>query len=230
MEIVVAVLCLGVVAALVIGLLIWGLMVGIRRARERYQAKVSALYHWARSQRWSYHAEAPALVHRFQGQPFGRGSSRRALHVLSGVHRGREIVAFEYKFTVSNGDNNSTTYTYLVVATPTPAPRPHLQVGLEGAGSKLLSVFGARDLQLESEEFNRVFRISTGNDRFAYDVLHPRMMEWLLADQRSRLVPFRFEASDLVCWSRTEMNPQQAVWMADYLMDLAERVPAYVWK
>ncbi|MGH3647042.1 MAG: hypothetical protein ACRDTM_07690 [Micromonosporaceae bacterium] len=213
----------------VIGLAIGGAIVGMRRAREREAKKTAALYAWAQSQGWKYLSEAPTLTGRFQGEPFGAGYERRALHVLSGVHRGREIVAFEYRHTVKQG-KSSTTYTHLVVATPTPSPRPWLQVGQEGAGSKLLALFGARDLQLESEEFNRVFRISTGSDRFAYDVLHPRMMEWLLADQRSRQVPFRFEASDLMCWSRTEMNPHHVIWMANYLMDLAERVPDFVWR
>ncbi len=213
-----------------IGLLVWLVVVMHRRAREREAAKASGLWQWAREQGWAYHPEMWSLTRRFRGEPFGRGSGRRAIHVLTGKHRGRDLVAFEYYFTVSSGENSSTTYRYLVVATPTPSPRPYLQVGLEGAGSKLLALFGARDLQLESEEFNRVFRISTGDKRFAYDVLHPRMMEWLLADQRSRGLPFRFEGTDLVCWTLTEMHPYHVLGMADYLMDLAERVPAFVWR
>jgi len=48
---------------------------------------------------------------------------------------------------------------------------------------------------LESEEFNRAFKIKTAQNKFAYDVLHPRMMEWMLADQRAIRFPFRFERS-----------------------------------
>ncbi len=223
------VVCIAV-PVILLGLLIWLAVHMVRRAQERERAKTHALYGWACAQGWTYHNERRELTSRFKGAPFGRGTSRRATHVLNGRHRGREVLAFEYRFTVESGENNRRTYRYLVVATPTPAPRPWLQVGLEGAGSRLLEIFGARDLQLESEEFNRTFRISTGNDRFAYDVLHPRMMEWLLADQRSRRVPFRFESSDLICWSRTELNPDHVVWMADYLMDVADRVPSHVWK
>jgi hypothetical protein len=41
------------------------------------------------------------------------------------------------------------------------------------------------DLQLESPEFNRLFRVDCADDRYASAVLHPRMMEWMLAAVRS---------------------------------------------
>ena len=219
----------GLMAAAMFGLFVWGIVVAVRRARARERQKTAYLWDWARRNGWTYVTSDPSLTRRFQGRPFGQGTNRRALHVLAGVHRGRQMIAFEYFYTVSNGEN-STTHRRLIAAIPTPSPRPYLELTLEGAGSKLLELVGVRDLQLESEEFNRVFRIRTGSDRFAYDVLHPRMMEWLLADQRSRTVPFRFEGNALLCWSGGEMNPQHVTWMADYLADVADRVPGYVWR
>ena len=208
---------------------IWLVVVAVRRAGERARQKTAYLWDWARRRGWTYVTDDPSLTRRFQGRPFGIGSNRRALHVLAGVHRGRHMIAFEYYYTTSNGDSQ-TTHQCLVAAIPTPSPRPYLELTLESAGTKLLELVGVRDLQLESEEFNRVFRIRTGDDRFAYDVLHPRMMEWLLSDQRSRTVPFRFEGNALLCWSGGEMNPGYVIWMADYLADVADRVPEYVWR
>lgn len=77
----------------------------------------------------------------------------------------------------------------------------------EDLGRKLLGLVGVRDLQLESEDFNKKFHIRTENDRFAYDILHPRMMEWMLADQRALSSPFRFERGDLVTWTEGRFDP-----------------------
>ncbi|MEZ5191462.1 MAG: DUF3137 domain-containing protein [Nocardioides sp.] len=37
------------------------------------------------------------------------------------------------------------------------------------------------DIELESEDFNRAFTVTCSDRKFASDVLHPRMMEFLLA-------------------------------------------------
>ncbi|MGH3736726.1 MAG: hypothetical protein ACRDT6_14110 [Micromonosporaceae bacterium] len=224
MELLPIFVCLGLVA--VVGLGVWGGVWAYRRERERARQKTNSLYHWAVARGWTYQAEDSALIWRFRGEPFGNRNAR-ALHVLSGRHRGRDVLAFEFTFTTGSG-GNSTTYTYL--ATPTRAPRPWLQVGLENSSTRLAAMLGFDDLQLESEEFNRIFFITAGDKKFAYDVLHPRMMRWLLDDERSRRVPFRFEGSHLLCWSLTENHPGYVIWMADYLMDVADRVPSYVWR
>lgn len=117
-----------------------------------------------------------------------------------------------------------------VVALSTPAPRPTLEVGREGLGRKLLGFVGVRDLQLESEEFNKTFLIRTEDDKFAYDVLHPRMMEWMLSDERALRTSFRFERGDLLTWDREKIDLPKVQWMLDYLCDVLDRVPGFVWK
>jgi hypothetical protein len=95
----------------------------------------------------------------------------------------------------------------------------------------MLGFVGVRDLQLESDEFNKAFLISTDNDRFAYDILHPRMMQWMLADQRAMSsLPFRFEGGNLVTWMEGTMDPQRVMYLLDYVCDILDRVPSFVWK
>lgn len=36
-------------------------------------------------------------------------------------------------------------------------------------------------VRFESEDFNRAFTVRAPDERFAYDVIHPQTMEWLLA-------------------------------------------------
>jgi hypothetical protein len=110
-----------------------------------------------------------------------------------------------------------------------PVERPTLTVGKEMWYSKF-------DLDLESEEFNRTFKVKVKRDdaKFAYDVLHPRMMEHLLADGRATDLgwPFRFERGDLYTWEEWPGDLDMAMVMhkADYLIDILQRVPEFVWK
>ena len=58
---------------------------------------------------------------------------------------------------------------------------PDLLIRPEGLFDKIKGAFGFDDIDFESEEFSRRFHVKSSDRRFAYDVLHPRMMEFLLA-------------------------------------------------
>ena len=66
-------------------------------------------------------------------------------------------------------------------------PAPTLLVRPEGLFDKLKGAIGFDDIDFESEEFSRKFYVQSSDKRFAYDVLHPRMMEFLLKEQPDAL-------------------------------------------
>jgi len=202
-------------------------------SRYLHRKRVAELTSWAHTNGWAYAEDAGELVDRFVGAPFGLGFGRKASHLLRTTMGGRPVVAFEYQYKERQGsgkDERTVTYTFEIVATTTPASRPTLQITQEHLGTRLLNAVGLDDLQLESEEFNRTFRVSSDDAKFAYDVLHPRTMEWMLADTRARELPVRFERSDILTWDSGRLNPQRAAWAATYLLDLVDRVPQFVWK
>jgi hypothetical protein len=200
---------------------------------QLHKRKVAAFMAFAAQRGWHYRERDDSLASRYAGTPFGRGFGQQAKHVLVGAHRGRELVAFEYSYKESEGsgkNKRTVTYQNTVVALNTPAPRPTLEVSREGIGRRLLGMVGIRDLQLESEDFNKSFHIRTDDDKFAYDVLHPRTMEWMLGDERCRDLPFRFERADLLTWRAGTIDLAVLGWMLDYLCDVLDRVPSFVWK
>jgi len=200
---------------------------------QAHKKKVAAFTALATERGWRYTERDRGLANRFTGTPFGEGHGRDARHVLRGSFRDREVLAFEYSYketTGSGNDRRTETYHHTVVSIGLPAPKPTLQVNREGLGRKLLGFVGVRDLQLESEEFNKTFHIRAEDDKFAYDVLHPRMMEWMLADQRAMSIPFRFERGDLVTWNEGKIDVSEVDWMLNYVCDVLERVPPFVWK
>jgi len=123
-----------------------------------------------------------------QFEIFRRGHSRVAKNTLTGTvelfERACRLVMgdFRYKVTSGSGKNRSTTtynFSYLIVHPPWQTPP--LLIRPEGVWDKLKGAFGFDDIDFESDEFSRKFYVQSSDRKFAYDVLHPRMMELLLA-------------------------------------------------
>ncbi len=139
---------------------------------------------------------------------FQRGSDRYAYNTLSGtidlfgdqLGGPCELVCgdFHYEEESGSGDDRSTTnydFSYLIVHPPWSTPS--LLIRREGFFDKLKGALGFEDIDFESEEFSRTFYVSSSDKRFAYDVLHPRMMEFLLAERPPTLTL----ADDALCVS-----------------------------
>lgn len=120
---------------------------------------------------------------------FRRGHSRRAFNTMRGSVSidGRDCPVkagdFLYKITRSNGKSTSTTtyrFSYLILHLPF-AHVPDLLIRPENFLDKIAGAIGFDDIDFESEEFSRKFHVASKDKRFAYDVITPAMMEFLLA-------------------------------------------------
>jgi hypothetical protein len=60
---------------------------------------------------------------------------------------------------------------------------PTLFIRREGIFDALSRAFGFDDIDFESVEFSKRFYVKSSDKRFAYDVIHPPVMEYLLASQ-----------------------------------------------
>jgi len=122
-----------------------------------------------------------------QFEVFSRGHSRSAYNTLSGSIQTLEADCpvtmgdFTYKVTTGSGKNRRTqTYRFSYVIVRMPFLVPELLIRPEGVFDKLAGVLGFDDIDFESVEFSRRFYVKSSNKRFAYDVIDPRMMEFLL--------------------------------------------------
>ena len=125
-----------------------------------------------------------------QFEIFRRGHSRVARNTLSGslqlFEQDCRLLAgdFRYKVTSGTGKNRrTTTYRFSYLIAHPPWQTPALLIRPEGVFDKIKGVFGFDDIDFESAEFSRKFYVKSSDKRFAYDVLHPRMMEFLLAER-----------------------------------------------
>jgi len=119
---------------------------------------------------------------------FRQGHSRAAYNTIRGQHAvgGRpfplKMGDFTYKVTTSNGKSTSTTtynLSYLILHLP--FTTPDLLIRKEHMLDKIAGALGFDDIDFESEAFSRKFHVKCKDRKFAYAVIHPPVMEYLMA-------------------------------------------------
>lgn len=140
------------------------------------------------------------------------GSNRYAFNTLTGQCQSHNVVVFDYHYethsTDSKGRRQTHHHYFSCFILHMPASFPELVIAKEGFLSKIAQAVGYDDIDFESHEFSRRFCVRSSNKKFAYDVCHARMMEYLLANDdltieiegdvmaitfNSRLAPERIE-------------------------------------
>ncbi len=120
---------------------------------------------------------------------FSRGHSRSAFNTMTGaIESGAHRIPFQmgdYRYTITRSTGKSTssqTYraSYIVVTVPFPGV-PDLMIRPEGVLDSMAAALGFDDIDFEDAEFSRMFMVKCTDRRFAYDLCHPRMIEFLKA-------------------------------------------------
>jgi hypothetical protein len=210
-----------VVVVVIIGLL------AVYSYRQQQQ-RLAELLSLAERLRWHFSSEYDySYDDRFsQFSIFCQGSARYAYNTLAGgIRIGQEtwparMGDFHYQTTSTNGKQTQTHhhhFSYLLIDLPYPAV-PDLRIRREGIFDALASAFGFDDIDFESAEFSKRFSVKSSNKRFAYDVIDPRMMEFLLSED-----PPAIQIDEGCCclsdgastWSAAEFE-QRAAWAVKF--------------
>ena len=83
---------------------------------------------------------------------------------------------------------------------------PRSELIPDGPGATLAKAAGGADIQFESEDFNRAWRVRADDRKFAHGLVNPQVMERLLRDD-ARGLSLRIEGSDILCWTPGEHGP-----------------------
>lgn len=192
-----------------------------RRRRLRFQAVAAQLG-------LEYHPVDPFDTVHLPFDGFDRGHSERVENVLVGRGPGgREVRAFDYRYTTGSG-KNQTTHLLTGVLTATGADAwPHLRLAPENFFTRAGDSLGFRDLELESEEFNRAYEVRGDDRRFATAFLDPQMMQHLLAAGIADAVEVR---GPWILHLYPRRDPEQLVATVQHATALLERIPPLVWE
>jgi hypothetical protein len=191
-----------------------------KKRREAAQA-------FARERGWTYTAKVPGLTQRWQSAPFARGHSRRAFNVLTGAFQDMPVVSFAYQYTTGSGKNQTTHY-FHVVALSLPARLPWLRLSADGAGASVAKFFGGQDIRFESKAFNDAWRVQSADQKFAYDFIHPRMMDRLMApDAVGRTLTV--EDADIVLTVAGRQALEAIDGYVNLLYGVYQQIPRHLW-
>jgi hypothetical protein len=206
------------VAALAAMMLVVGTWLGAKRRKE--------LATWAAQHGMSHRAEKDrGFEERFPGLAcLRRGHSRYAQNVMEGQWDGRRALAFDYRYITGHGKDQSThRFSAAIVASDVPL-RP-LGIRPEGILDRVTEFFGVDDIDFESAEFSRAFHVTSGDKRWAYDVIHQRTMEFLLAAPRFSI---QFDERHVIAWRNRRFRPETFAEALDLIGGMLERLPEYV--
>lgn len=146
-----------------------------------------------------------------------------ALNVMQGRWGGRAVLAFDYCYPAFQRSRR--TCDFSAVIAPSDAALQQLFIRPKRFSDTTSDIFGVGDIEFESAEFNRKFCVRAAGKRWAYDVIHPRMMEFLLA---APLFTIQLGAGGVICYRDTLFRPadfEDACRLACGIMD---RLPPYV--
>jgi hypothetical protein len=171
---------------------------------------------------WTWSAQDARWVEAFAGEPFGRGTGRRARGVLSGRSGDRELVALDYTCTTAaSGSDPGQVHRYAVLALRLPAPLQRVELV-----PRRLPASVGRGLELESEAFTARYRLTADDPRLASDVLPARTLQ-LLLDRRPLAV--RLQGRWAVSWAPGRLTVAALLVRLETLDALLDGVPRWVW-
>jgi hypothetical protein len=189
---------------------------------------------WAARKGWSYTERDDRWVDSFSGPPFGQGHNKKAQNVVTGTAYERPFVAFDYVYytteTTSTGKTTSTrqvAHPYGIAAVDTGEAMPALDVSPEGMFGRLIGRLTGTDIELESEDFNRMFTVQCPDRKFASDVLHPMMMQFLMQHPGTS---FRFDGRYAVSAEEGQVAIESIESRLAFLDEVLDRVPEFVWQ
>lgn len=154
-----------------------------------------------------------------------RGHSRRCGCLVRGELDGRPLALFDYQYVTGHGKNR-TTHRYAVAIVDLPFPVRPLRIRPEHAFDKVGEFLGADDIDFESAEFSARFHVSSDDRKWAYDVIHARMMEFMLTAPSG--FALEMGSHEIAVFKRGQARPADYEAAIGLIEGFRERIPDYI--
>lgn len=212
--------------AMVAGAIWWGFY-RYRQAQKRRAANVA----YAAQRGWHYMQRDPRLTTFAHTAPYGLGRRPSAFEIATGEHRGRWFAIYTYRYwttsTSSKGGTRSTPHDHTIVAIAAPGSAPVVRLTPEHMGSRIDVALGGVDIEVESREFNRRWRVWTRDERVAHAMLAPHVIDMLLGTEwlGDSIV---FEPGRAFIYRTGSATFESSARALDELCDLVDTIPGFV--
>ncbi len=112
------------------------------------------------------------------------GSNRYAYNRLTGKVEGQTVNIFDYHYETysrdSKGRRRTDHHHFSIFTLSLPAAFPELNIEREGFFSKIGQALGFDDIDFESLEFSKRYKVKSRDKKFAYDFCNAQMIDYLL--------------------------------------------------
>ena len=139
------------------------------------------------------------------------------------------MIVFDYHYetysTDSKGNRQTQHHYFSCFGLILPQSFPELRVTREGMFYKIAQAFGYDDIDFESAEFSRTFCGRSKDTKFAYDVCHAQMMEYLLAN---RDLSIEIEGCVLALAFGKRLSATEIEANLQRLVEIRSRLPEYL--
>ena len=216
-------LFVGLIIALFVFGVIWSAMVANKRREALLQLAKSMGMVLSPDKDYSYDERYPFINKLCQGK------NRYAYNIIRGEHNGYFVQVFDYHYETHSRDSKGRRRThhhyFSFYMLSLERCFPELVICKEGWFSKIAQWFGYADIDFESAEFSRKFIVRSPDKKFAYDICHVQMIEYLL--QNSDL-SIEIEQDCLTLFFPHQHSPQQIVPNLNRLVEIRELFPNYL--
>ena len=210
---------IGVAALVVLAYFVFRLLEQTRHAKR--------LRAFAEQTGWAYRPEGGELLIGLKGFPFGTGTGRVALDVVQGTYSEVNVASYTYSFDQQVAGEYAGEQVFTVTQALLPTKLPRLDLVPEDIGTRVLSQFGLADIDLESAEFNRTWRVLSDDKRYAIDVVDPRMMLALMRNRQPG-VAVRIDGDKVIAWSAGVAPVGELARRTDLVASVSKAIPAHV--
>ena len=214
----------GAVVALIIVLGIFGYLQEKKR-REAFQAI-------ARQYGFRYYKHDASIAQRYDFlDKLREGSNRYAFNLLEGAYEGHPVQVFDYHYETYSRDSKGRRQThhnyFSFFILEQELSFPELRIYPENILARFGQMLGFDDIDFESIEFSKAFVVRSKDKKFAYDVCHTRMMEYLL---RHRDLSIEIEQRCLSISFATRLKPDEIPRRLHQLVEIRSLFPQYLYK
>lgn len=204
--------------------------VGLWWSWKRDKETTAAFRTLSKDRGWSFTDKDRSVDERYDGfAPFDQGHDRYGRWLLTGQADGIsfELFTYHYEITRHTGKTSHTDHHWhRVCSIEMPLEAPDLLIKDEHVGHKLWDAVGGEDIDLESDAFSRRYWVQCEDRKFAYDVLHTGMMDWLL--ERSGWV-WQWDGDRLVVYDEDgKMHPEDCDRFLELALGFRERLPRHL--
>jgi hypothetical protein len=195
------------------------------------QKRREALALWASQRGMSFTHHDPYGLDDLGFHLFTLGDGRGVENVVAGTWEGLPVRIADYWYydesTDSEGRRSRTYQHWSIVLTEVAASLPAVRIEKENPLTRLADKLGFKDIDFESEEFNRRFQVKSPDREFAFKLLDARMLQWLLHTAGGH--NYEVAGPWLLTYSRRVGAPDGLTPLLYAAKGFVEQIPRLVW-